>query len=76
MRINPKRSRAQRSVDLAGAHINAIIWRELTNTWVPWSAAAPWGTSVERVHSGHSPDVEPFQAKLQSSQTNLYFKFQ
>lgn len=66
-RIYLTRSRAQRSVDLAVAHVNAIIWPELTNTWVPRSAAALWGTSVERVHCGHGLDVEPFQTQM-----NLY----
>lgn len=50
--------------------MNAIIWRELTCTWVPRSAAAPWGASVERVHG---TDVEPFQAQLRSNEMNLYF---
>lgn len=58
---------AKRSVDLAVAYINAIIWLELTNTWVPRSAAAPWGG-----RAWSAADVEPLRAQPQSSETTLY----
>lgn len=75
LRIYLTRSSMRRRADLARAHINAIIWREPTNTWVPRSAAAPRATSAERVHRCQGPDVEPFQAQLQSDETNSYLTF-